>query len=128
MNRIWKMNAVPAGLIALILTFQTVSWAHFNPAVTIGFYVAKRFPANLLLPYIASQFAGVGDVVVVAIVTDQLAGVRHPGVVAVGARSAVDVLRHKQRAPVAPRGLRELLGRSSRVPSLRSNAGLVVRR
>ncbi|HEY4295362.1 MAG TPA: aquaporin Z [Paraburkholderia sp.] len=34
------------------------SGAHFNPAVTVGFTVAQRFPVRDLLPYIAVQLAG----------------------------------------------------------------------
>ena len=43
-------------VMAVVYSLGNVSGAHINPAVTIGFYAAKRFPANLLLPYIASQF------------------------------------------------------------------------
>jgi aquaporin Z len=32
--------------------------AHFNPAVTIGYTVARRFPVRDLAPYIAAQTAG----------------------------------------------------------------------
>lgn len=35
-----------------------LSGAHFNPAVTVGFTVAQRFPVRDLLPYIASQILG----------------------------------------------------------------------
>ena len=45
-------------VMAVVYSLGNVSGAHINPAVTIGFYVAKRFPASLLLPYIASQFVG----------------------------------------------------------------------
>ncbi|WP_345812829.1 aquaporin Z [Paraburkholderia sp. PREW-6R] len=34
------------------------SGAHFNPAVTVGFTVAQRFPVRDLLPYIAAQILG----------------------------------------------------------------------
>ena len=34
------------------------SGAHFNPAVTIGFLIARRFSPQQVLPYIASQCAG----------------------------------------------------------------------
>jgi aquaporin Z len=39
-------------------TFGGISGAHFNPAVTVGFTVAQRFPVRDLLPYIAAQIAG----------------------------------------------------------------------
>ena len=45
-------------VLAMIYTFGDISGAHFNPAVTLGFVAARRFPAAEILPYIASQTAG----------------------------------------------------------------------
>jgi aquaporin Z len=39
-------------------TIGGISGAHFNPAVTVGFTVAQRFPVRDLLPYIAAQIVG----------------------------------------------------------------------
>lgn len=52
--------ALTFGLIvmAMIYTVGDVSGAHLNPAVTLGFLVAKRFPAREVLPYVISQSAG----------------------------------------------------------------------
>lgn len=43
---------------AAIYALGHISSAHFNPAVTLGFAFAKRFPKKLILPYIASQTLG----------------------------------------------------------------------
>ena len=52
--------AVTFGLIvmAMIYALGNISGAHLNPAVSIAFVVAKRFPVRLLIPYIISQIAG----------------------------------------------------------------------
>jgi aquaporin NIP len=52
--------ALTFGLIvlAMIYTLGDVSGAHLNPAVTIGFAVAGRFPARNILPYVGSQLVG----------------------------------------------------------------------
>ncbi|MGF6769264.1 aquaporin Z [Paraburkholderia sp. GAS199] len=38
--------------------FGGISGGHFNPAVTVGFAVAHRFPVRDLVPYIAAQILG----------------------------------------------------------------------
>jgi len=52
--------AITFGLIvtAMIYTFGDISGAHFNPAVTIAFWVAKEFPVSQILPFIISQAIG----------------------------------------------------------------------
>jgi len=52
--------AVTFGLIvmAMIYALGNISGAHLNPAVSIAFVVAKRFPTKQLIPYIISQIAG----------------------------------------------------------------------
>jgi aquaporin NIP len=52
--------ALTFGLIvlAMIYTVGDVSGAHLNPAVTLGFWIARRFPARSLAPYLASQIGG----------------------------------------------------------------------
>ncbi len=52
--------AITFGLIvtAMIYSFGNSSGAHFNPAVTIGFWIAKLFNKKEVLPYILSQIAG----------------------------------------------------------------------
>jgi len=52
--------ALTWGLIVMVMiyTFGDLSGAHMNPAVSIGFHVAGRFPRRELLPYIGAQIAG----------------------------------------------------------------------
>ncbi|HTA83099.1 MAG TPA: aquaporin [Bacteroidia bacterium] len=45
-------------VLAMIYTFGETSGAHFNPAVSIGFWVAGRFEGKKVLPYILSQMGG----------------------------------------------------------------------
>lgn len=52
--------ALTFGLIvlAMIYTVGDISGAHLNPAVSLGFFAAGRFPLRQVFPYIASQCAG----------------------------------------------------------------------
>jgi aquaporin Z len=43
---------------AMIYTLGDISGAHINPAVTIGFWYAKRFPGKEVIPYLSSQIFG----------------------------------------------------------------------
>lgn len=45
-------------VIGMILAVGPVSGAHFNPAVTLAFAVAKRLPLSLVWVYWSSQLAG----------------------------------------------------------------------
>src|SRR5213593_3795656 len=45
-------------ILAMIYTFGDISGAHFNPAVTIGFWAARRLPGREVAPYIVSQSIG----------------------------------------------------------------------
>ncbi len=45
-------------VMAMIYSLGEISGAHFNPAVTIGFSVAGKFPVKHVLPYFASQAIG----------------------------------------------------------------------
>ena len=52
--------ALTFGLIvlAMIYTVGDISGAHLNPAVSLGFFAARRFPLRQAIPYIASQCGG----------------------------------------------------------------------
>lgn len=52
--------ALAFGLTVLtgVYAFGDISGAHFNPAVTVGLVVAKRFPIRDLAPYVVAQLIG----------------------------------------------------------------------
>jgi aquaporin Z len=52
--------ALTFGLIVLAMIYAVgdVSGAHLNPAVTLGFFLARRFEGWWVMPYIASQCLG----------------------------------------------------------------------
>lgn len=52
--------ALAFGLTLLTMAFAIghISGCHLNPAVSIGLWVGKRFPAGELLPYIVAQVLG----------------------------------------------------------------------
>ncbi len=54
--------ALTFGLVvtAMIYTVGDVSGAHLNPAVTVGFWLARRLPRCEIAPYVGSQLAGAG--------------------------------------------------------------------
>jgi aquaporin Z len=45
-------------VMTLIYAFGNISGAHFNPAVSIAFTVARKFSAKKIAPYIFSQLIG----------------------------------------------------------------------
>jgi len=52
--------AMTFGLVvmAMIYTLGDISGAHLNPAVTLGFFAARRLEGRLVVPYILSQLSG----------------------------------------------------------------------
>jgi aquaporin Z len=45
-------------VLAMIYSIGDISGAHLNPAVTLGFFAARRFPGRAVVPYVFSQFFG----------------------------------------------------------------------
>jgi MIP family channel proteins len=45
-------------LIALVFALGHISGAHFNPAVTLGLAITRKFPLKYVIFYIAAQMAG----------------------------------------------------------------------
>lgn len=45
-------------VMAMVYALGEISGAHINPAVTLGFWLSKRFPGRQVLPYIGSQVLG----------------------------------------------------------------------
>jgi len=52
--------AITFGLVVMSMIYAVgdVSGAHLNPAVTLGFWFARRLPGRWVLPYILSQLCG----------------------------------------------------------------------
>jgi aquaporin Z len=52
--------ALAFGLTVLTMVYAVghISGGHFNPAVSVGLVVGKRFPASDLLPYVIAQVVG----------------------------------------------------------------------
>ena len=52
--------ALTFGLIVLVMIYTVgdISGAHLNPAVTVGFWAARRMPAGQVPLYISSQVLG----------------------------------------------------------------------
>ena len=52
--------ALAFGLTVMTMAFAIghISGCHLNPAVSIGLWAGRRFPANQLLPYIVAQVLG----------------------------------------------------------------------
>jgi MIP family channel proteins len=45
-------------VLAMIYAIGDISGAHINPAVSVGFWVAGRFPGRQLAPYMSAQLIG----------------------------------------------------------------------
>ena len=52
--------ALTFGLVVMVMIYAIgkLSGAHINPAVTIGFWVARKFPGTKVLPFVGAQSIG----------------------------------------------------------------------
>jgi MIP family channel proteins len=56
---LWFVALAPAVAVALMVyAFGKISMAHFNPAVTVGFFITKHMPKNLFLVYLVAEIIG----------------------------------------------------------------------
>jgi aquaporin Z len=56
---LWFVALAPAIAVSgMIYAFGKISMAHFNPAVTVGFFVTKHMPRKLLSLYFAAEIIG----------------------------------------------------------------------
>lgn len=71
-----------------------ISGAHFNPAVTTGFWLARRFPGNEVAPYIVAQLAGatLAALALRAVVGDAVSAAATTPAITVGAAIGVELL------------------------------------
>jgi aquaporin Z len=53
-----QASAFGLAVMTLVYFLRPLSGAHFNPAVSVGFAVANRFPVRDLVPYTLAQLAG----------------------------------------------------------------------
>ena len=51
-------SALGFGVLGMIYAFGDISGAHFNPAVTVGMFIAGRTKARDVVPYIVAQILG----------------------------------------------------------------------
>ena len=56
---LWFVALAPAVAVAIMVRiFGKISMAHFNPAVTLGFFITKHMPKNLFPVYLISEIIG----------------------------------------------------------------------
>lgn len=56
---LWFVALAPAVAVAvMVYAFGNISMAHFNPAVTVGFFVTKHMPKNLFPVYLVAEVTG----------------------------------------------------------------------
>ena len=56
---LWFVALAPAVAVAcMVYAFGKISLAHFNPSVTVGFFITRHTPKNLFPLYIAAEIIG----------------------------------------------------------------------
>ncbi len=74
--------AIGLTLAALVYAFGPISGAHFNPAVTIGLYLAGRHPKAQVAPYIVAECLGAAMAAILAIYLGSVDGITPKAVAA----------------------------------------------
>lgn len=76
LNALYTGLAFGISLLGMLYALARISGGHFNPAVSIGLALAKRFDRKELLPYIAAQVLGgvLAAFVIYAIVMNRTGG------------------------------------------------------
>lgn len=55
----WFVALAPAVAVAIMVyVFGKISMAHFNPAITIGFFITRHMPKNLFPVYLLAEIIG----------------------------------------------------------------------
>src|SRR5437588_239529 len=69
-------------LLTMVYAIGPISGCHINPAVTVGLWAAKRFPAKEVLPYWIAQIAGglIAGAILLAIASGKAGFDVHAGV------------------------------------------------
>ncbi len=56
---LWFVALAPAVAVAvMVYAFGKISMAHFNPVVTVGFFITKHMPKNLFPLYLVAEIIG----------------------------------------------------------------------
>ncbi len=76
MNSLYTGLAFGIALLGMLYALARVSGGHFNPAVSIGMAIAKRFAWKEVVPYIVSQVIGgaIAAFIIYLIVTNRAGG------------------------------------------------------
>jgi len=54
-DTVWSATAIACVLMVMVYAFGSVSGGHFNPAVTLSCYLAKKTPGDIAVRYVITQ-------------------------------------------------------------------------